>query len=226
MLAISRVMESLPLFARQELEPIELLGLVGAQLAHEALDAVVGAVEPVLVDQVLPDRHGVASPAQLLLDERPVRLARRHRAGGRRRRWPGWRNLLRQAGGHPGGICPLGGQALLVRADRLAVDPRDPLDLSLARPALQERAQGRLQMRLQGVHSNPPSREGAKVTPCPVPPRQPDESVSPSRHSAQVEEFGWPQVGEFGWPSGGSSTQTSRGPPAVRSTNQPGNTMT
>src|SRR6266481_5320577 len=169
MLAISRVMESLPLFARQELEPIELLGLVGAQLAHEALDAVVGAVEPVLVDQVLPDRHGVASPAQLLLDERPVRLARRHRAGGRRRRWPGWRNLLRQAGGHPGGICPLGGQALLVRADRLAVDPRDPLDLSLARPALKQRAQGRLQMRLQGVHSNSPSREGAKVTPCPVP---------------------------------------------------------
>jgi len=100
--------------ARQEFEPIELLGLAGAQLAHEALDAVVGAVKAVLIDQVLPDGRGVAPSAQLLLDERSVRLARGDRADGRRRRWPGWRNLGRRAGGHPGGIRLLSGQALLV----------------------------------------------------------------------------------------------------------------
>jgi hypothetical protein len=91
--------------------------------------------ESVQVDQVLVDRRGVALQAQLRLDELAVPLARRGRAQGRRSRWPGWGNLRRRAGGHPGGICSLRGKAPVVQADRLAIDPREPLDLALGRPA-------------------------------------------------------------------------------------------
>jgi hypothetical protein len=129
----------------------------------------------------------MASSTQLLLDECSVRFARRDRGGGGRSRWPGWRNLHRRAGGHPGGICPLGDEALLVRTDRLTVDPRSPFDLSLASPALQQRAQGRLQMRFQGVHSNSPSREGGESNALPGTCRE-----SSARHDAA---FRWRNLG-------------------------------
>ncbi len=121
---------------------LHLLGLAVAQLAHEALDRVVGPGEAVLIHQILVDGHGIATQSKLGLDEGAVGLAGRSR---RRSRWPGWGNLLRRAGahpsgvgGHPGGSCRGGGgESLLVRADRLAIDPRDPLDLSLAGAGLQ-----------------------------------------------------------------------------------------
>src|SRR5207245_1720532 len=100
----------LHLFAGQELQPVELLRLALAQVAHEALDRAVlrGEAEP--VDQVLVDGHGVAPQAQLRLDEGAMRLARRD--GGRRRRWPGWGNLRghqwRSSGGRRGAIGTAG----------------------------------------------------------------------------------------------------------------------
>jgi len=44
----------------------------------------------------------------------------------------------------PGGVCLLGGQALVKLADRLAVDARDPGDLALSDALRQQRAQRRL----------------------------------------------------------------------------------
>jgi hypothetical protein len=148
----------LHLLARQEGQTVELLGLAVAQLARKALDGVVGAGIAVKIHQVLVDGHGVAAQAQLGLDEGAVRLASRGRGRchrgqwrcQRRRRWPGWGNLLRRAGGHPrgvgghpGGICRSGGgEPLLVAADRLAIDPRDALDLALAGAGLQQGPDG------------------------------------------------------------------------------------
>jgi len=83
----------LHLLAGQERQSVELLGLALAQLAHEPFDRVVRPSKAVLVDQVLVNRHGVASQAQLRLDPRTVRLARRGGCGARRR-WPPWGNLL------------------------------------------------------------------------------------------------------------------------------------
>ena len=70
------------------------------QLAHEALDALVAAREAAGVDQVLPDRHGVAATGQPHFDGVAM-----YRAGaGRRRRH---RRLLggshAKVGGHPDG---------------------------------------------------------------------------------------------------------------------------
>jgi hypothetical protein len=65
-------------------------------------------------------------------------------------------------GGRGGGICRCRGEALLVRADRLAIDPGDALDLSLAGPGFEQGPDGRLQVRLQDVHSVPPLKRGRK----------------------------------------------------------------
>jgi len=51
-----------------------LLGFVFAQAAAEAFDAVVGAGEPVHINQVLVDRQVVAFEAQLGFDEGAVGL--------------------------------------------------------------------------------------------------------------------------------------------------------
>ena len=146
----------LDFLAGGELQPVELFWFARAQPAHEALDAVVCAVEAEPVDQVLVDRHGVAVQPDLGLDELAVRLACRGRRD-HRSRWPGWGNLLCRAGGHPGGICPLLGQPLLVRTDRLAVDTGDALNLALTGTLGQQRRNRRLQMWLQDVHSRLPS---------------------------------------------------------------------
>ena len=118
------------------------------------------AAERMLIHQILVDRHGIALQAQLRLDEGAVGLARRlrrkHRCG-HRRRWPGWRSLPVRAGGHPGGLCALAHQALVVDADGLAINPSEPVDLALCGPAFEQGPDGGLQMRFQDVHSRVPS---------------------------------------------------------------------
>ena len=94
----------LPLFARGELQPVELLRLALHQPAGEALGAVVAAGEAEPVDQVLVDRRVVAAQAQLGLDEGAMRFTQRlWSAVGCR--WPGWENFSLRAGGRGGGIC-------------------------------------------------------------------------------------------------------------------------
>ena len=106
---------------------------------------------------------------------------------------------LGQVGGHAGGSCRGGGgESLLVRADRLAINPRDPLDLSLAGAGLQQCSDRCLQMRLQDVHSwRPSGLRGRKVTSCSAltsRPCRPDQGLIEARS-------GW---GNSRWPSGGS----------------------
>jgi hypothetical protein len=78
-------------FARQEFESVELGRLGLLQRPAEALDAVVATGKAVLVDQVLIDRRCITPQPNLRFDPAPMRLA--GRAGIRRSRWPGWRNL-------------------------------------------------------------------------------------------------------------------------------------
>ena len=57
---------------------------LASQAADEALDAVVARLEAVLVDQLLPDRSGVAAALEGSSDQLGEGLARaRHRAPGR-----------------------------------------------------------------------------------------------------------------------------------------------
>ena len=57
-------------------------GLCAALLADEAFDGFVGTGETVEIDQVLPDRHGVATDQEGLLDELAVGLAGAGGGGG------------------------------------------------------------------------------------------------------------------------------------------------
>ena len=136
----------------------------------------------------------------------------RHSAAGAGGRGGGiW--LAPGAGGHPGGIClPRQREALLVTADRLAIDPRDALDLALAGAGLQQGRDGCLQMRLQDVHSLfPLDIEGMKVTSC-----QPD---APGRRRRRFQRLITPfRVGEFEvaigggvWPANGAHAALERG---------------
>jgi hypothetical protein len=59
-----------------------LLGRAAEQFAHEALDALVAPGEAAGVDQVLPDRHGVATTSEPQFNGVPMHGAR----AGRRRR--------------------------------------------------------------------------------------------------------------------------------------------
>ncbi len=132
----------------QELEHVEAFRCAALEARHEALHRVVGVGEAVQFHQVLVDAHGVAPELDLGLDPGPVRRTRRQR----RRRWPGWGNLLVpsfRAGGHPGGICPL------VATDGLAIHPGESLDLPLRRTLREQRANRGQQLRLQDVHSFP-----------------------------------------------------------------------
>ena len=123
-----------------------------------------------LVDQVLVDGHGVAPQSQLRLDEAAMRLARRDRC----RRAPASEPVAGvgefappRPVATPGEFAAAAGEALLVGADRLAVDAGDALDLALAGAGVQQGPDGRLQVRLQDVHSVAPLlAEGAKVTSC------------------------------------------------------------
>ena len=117
-----------------------------------------------------------------------------------------------EVGGRGGGICgtgptTTGGESVatpgevagaaavanrfLVRADRLAIDPRDPLDLSLAGAALQQRPDRCLQMWLQDVHSlcslGIEGRE-SNVLLGPDQPASPARSA-PHRSTVKVGEF-------------------------------------
>ena len=87
-----------------------------------------------------------------------------------RSRWPGWRNLPRRdrrAGGHPGGLC-----LPLVTSDRLPIHPGKALDLALRGAALEQRLDRNQQIRLQDVHSLPPTMvRGDSNVPPPRGPR-------------------------------------------------------
>ena len=106
----------LRLFARRRRDHHACFGhRVAAQLADEALDARVAGAESVIVDELLIDRHGIATAPEPVLDQLAIRLARARRRRAARRRRP----LTRCAvGGHPllgGGIWPfrVGGHPLL-----------------------------------------------------------------------------------------------------------------
>ncbi|KLN52038.1 hypothetical protein VPARA_68490 [Variovorax paradoxus] len=153
----------LHLLAGRKAQTIKLLGLLVAKLGAEPFDRVVGAVKAVQVDQVLVDGGGVAAQAQLGVDEGAVGFAlgggqrRRYRPGSR---WPGWSSLTGKVGGHPGAVCRIGGEALLVGPDGVARNAGDAFDLALGGAALEQRPDGGLQMWLQDVHSVVPSLRG------------------------------------------------------------------
>jgi hypothetical protein len=70
------------------------------ELQHKAPDARIRRDEAVVVDKVLPDRHGVPAAPERLGDELSVRLARaRTRRAGGAWTWSG-------VGGHLHGNCP------------------------------------------------------------------------------------------------------------------------
>ena len=88
---------------------------LAAQLDHEAAHARVAGGEAVVIDEILPDRHGVPATAQGEPDQVAVGLAgaRRRRAAGRRRPLRGVHETRRKrdgVGGHlTGRICRVGG---------------------------------------------------------------------------------------------------------------------
>jgi hypothetical protein len=66
---------NLRLFARHEVQPVELGRLALTHCPHEPLDAVVSSDKAKSVHQILVDGHGIAPKPQLSLYEPPVRLA-------------------------------------------------------------------------------------------------------------------------------------------------------
>ena len=111
----------LPFLARRgDDHGVRLGRALAAQLDHEAPHAGVPGREAVLIDEVLPDRHGVAAAAEGELDQLAVRLAG---AGGRAPGSGGGGRVGRPAqarrdpgaevGGHlTGRICRVGGHAM------------------------------------------------------------------------------------------------------------------
>jgi hypothetical protein len=85
---------------------------LAAQPPDEAPHAGVAGQEAVVIDEVLPDRHGVAAAAEGQLDQLAIRLARTGRRGPAGRRWPRrevdeLRRDWPDVGGHlTGRICP------------------------------------------------------------------------------------------------------------------------
>ena len=72
-------------FARRGQDDPDGLGRVSAaQFTHEALDALIAAAKAVLINQVLPDGHGVAAAVKPELDGLAIRLAG---AGGTAMGW-------------------------------------------------------------------------------------------------------------------------------------------
>lgn len=149
----------LSFLAGKEFKTIKLLWIAVSQRAHKPLDAPVAGRKAKLIDQVLVNRWRIPFQADLVFDPRPMRFAGRpgQAAGDRRSRysrsrWSGWRNLVLRAcraGGHlPGGICLRTIPLCLVTSYRLAIDPRQPLNLALAGVAIKY---GALQMCLQDV---------------------------------------------------------------------------
>jgi hypothetical protein len=92
---------------------------LAAQPPDEAPHAGVAGQEAVVIDEVLPDRHGVAAAAEGQLDQLAIRLARTGRRGPAGRRWPHRQvgevrrerpgvgghltGRIRRVGGHPTG---------------------------------------------------------------------------------------------------------------------------
>src|SRR5450756_2078831 len=71
------------------------LGWATDQLAHEALDALIAAGEAAGIDEILPDRHGVAAAREPQFDGVPM-----HRAGAGRRRRRFLSRHYAKVGGH------------------------------------------------------------------------------------------------------------------------------
>ncbi len=94
-------------FARRGLDDPDRLGRAGSpKLADEALHRLVAVRKAVIGDQVLPDGHGIAAPAQRQLDQFPVRLTG---AGPRRvASSDGGAFRLRVGGRFFGRFCPDG----------------------------------------------------------------------------------------------------------------------
>ena len=135
---------------------VRLGGALAAELPDEAADAGVPPREAVVIDQVLPDRHGIAPPG-----ERRARSAR----GRARRRWPwglgSWaaarragsrgRPEGRQVGGHLTGRfwrrrrAPAGRRTAIPAAFRyaLAVSRRTPVAASMRRSVQPSRPNAR-----------------------------------------------------------------------------------
>ena len=91
-------------------------GALAAERHHEAPHAGVAGREAVLIDEVLPDRHGVAAAAEGQLDQLAIRLAGAGRRGPAGRRRPPRRARRGPAassagvGGHlTGRVCRVGG---------------------------------------------------------------------------------------------------------------------
>ena len=103
-----------------------------------------------------------------------------------------------RAGGQGGAVCLLlGRESLLVGADGVTGDARDPLDLSLTGVGPQKGPDGGLQMWLQDVHSGSPLvGEGVKVTSCR------SASWRDRRMSSSMQQVTTGQVEQFGWPPG------------------------
>src|SRR5207302_6067331 len=79
--------------------------LLAGEFAHIALHARVTGGETLVADQVLPDRHGVASEREAALDDLAVRLAATGARAARRLGWPRRRAdvialTARRVGGH------------------------------------------------------------------------------------------------------------------------------
>jgi len=123
-----------------------------------------------------------------------------HRHGCGKSRWPGWGNLTdcrRRAGGHPGAVCPLlGGKALLVGADGVTGNARNPLDLSLAGIGLEQRPNRGLQVWLQNVHScDPLCDEGVESNVLPPSLGGPTQQIQCVRSPLA----GWGSLGGHKW---------------------------
>jgi hypothetical protein len=134
--------------------------------------------------------------------------------GSHNSRWPGWGNLLRWVGGHPGAVCGLfSHKALLVGPDGVRGNTRDAFDLSLTCVGLEQRPDGGLQMWFQNVHSSGPlGFKGKESNVLPVLTLADQRTRSMRQFTiARVEQFDWPQVGQFGWPSGGPSFTRGQG---------------
>jgi hypothetical protein len=87
----TRAVVDLPFLARRRDD--DRMGLArerAPQPADEALDAVVVAGEAVVVDEVLPDGHGVAAAGDAELDDLAVGLAGARLGAPPRRSWPRW----------------------------------------------------------------------------------------------------------------------------------------
>jgi hypothetical protein len=81
---------------------VGLTGPLAAQRDDEATDARILGGEAVIIDEIAPDRHGIAAAGERHLDQLAIRFAR---AGRGRTPWGWWRRVQR-GGEIPGKRAP------------------------------------------------------------------------------------------------------------------------